>query len=87
VAAGGSHLPRKRWKISQVEELAVMFVLKEFQHESEAFDDRFLFVGPSFLEGAPEPWPFETDSDDKHRRAYGSPPLWQRDGHPDGRFR
>jgi MGT family glycosyltransferase len=58
--------------VSQVEELAVVFVLKEFQHESEAFDDRFLFVGPSFLEGAPEPWPFEAASDDKHRRAYVS---------------
>jgi MGT family glycosyltransferase len=58
--------------VSQVEDLTLMFVPKEFQHESEAFDNRFLFVGPSFIEAAPEPWPFETDAVSKHRRAYVS---------------
>jgi MGT family glycosyltransferase len=55
--------------VSQVEDLIVMFVPRQFQHDSQAFDDRFLFVGPSFLEGVPAPWPFE-DADRMHRRAY-----------------
>src|SRR5271170_3049567 len=31
--------------VSQVEDLIVMFVPRQFQHDSQAFDDRFLFVG------------------------------------------
>jgi MGT family glycosyltransferase len=50
--------------------LTIMFVPKEFQHEGEAFDKRFLFVGPSFVKGDPEPWPFGADHGCNHRRAY-----------------
>jgi MGT family glycosyltransferase len=56
--------------VSQVEDLTIMFILKEFQHNGEAFDQRFLFVGPSFTEGEPEPWPSGVDYARKHLRAY-----------------
>jgi MGT family glycosyltransferase len=56
--------------VSQVEDLTVVFVPREFQYQAEAFDERFLFVGPSFIEGDPEPWPFEDSSPRRHRRAY-----------------
>jgi MGT family glycosyltransferase len=56
--------------VSQVEELTIMFLPKEFQHDGEAFDKHFLFVGPSFIEAEPEPWPFGADYGRKHLRAY-----------------
>jgi MGT family glycosyltransferase len=56
--------------VSQVEELTIMFVPKEFQHEGEAFDEHFLFVGPCFIEAEPEPWPFAEDCGCKRMRAY-----------------
>jgi MGT family glycosyltransferase len=56
--------------VSQVEDLTVVFVPREFQYEAEAFDERFLFVGPTFIEGEPEPWPLEDGSPRRHLRAY-----------------
>ena len=56
--------------VSQVEELTIMFVPKEFLHDGEAFDKHFLFVGQSFIEGEPEPWLFGGDYGRKHLRAY-----------------
>ena len=56
--------------VSQIEDLTIMFVPKEFQHDAEAFDKRFLFVGPSFIEAEPEPWPFGEDCRRAHLRAY-----------------
>jgi MGT family glycosyltransferase len=56
--------------VSQVEDMTLVFVPREFQYQAEAFDDRFLFVGPSFIEGEPEPWPFEDGLPRRHLRAY-----------------
>lgn len=57
--------------VSEVEELTLVFMPKEFQFEAEAFDERFLFVGPSlFDDDAPERWPFEQPATDERLRAY-----------------
>jgi len=56
--------------VSEVEELTIVFLPKDFQREGEAFDEHFLFVGPSFIEGEPEPWPFAPDNSRQHLRAY-----------------
>jgi MGT family glycosyltransferase len=56
--------------VSQVEELTIVFVPKEFQHEGDAFDEHFLFVGPCFIAAEPEPWPFAEDYGCKRMRAY-----------------
>jgi MGT family glycosyltransferase len=58
--------------VSQVDDLTLMFLLREFQHEAEAFDERFLFVGPSFMEGEPQSWPFADRTDRGLRRVYVS---------------
>jgi MGT family glycosyltransferase len=44
--------------VSQVEDMTLVFVPREFQYQAEAFDERFVFVGPSFIEGNlnPGPW-------------------------------
>jgi len=56
--------------VSEVEDLTVVFVPREFQYQAEAFDERFLFVGPSFIEDEPESWPLEDGSPRRHLRAY-----------------
>jgi MGT family glycosyltransferase len=58
--------------VSQVDDLTLMFIVKALQHNAEAFDERFLFVGPSFIEGESEPWPFSDRPDRRMRRAYVS---------------
>jgi MGT family glycosyltransferase len=58
--------------VSQVDDLTLMFVPREFQHDAEAFDERFLFVGPSFIDGEPESWPFKDRPDKRLRHAYVS---------------
>jgi len=45
--------------VAHIEELTLIFMPREFQTEGQFFDQRFLFVGPSFIEGPTEPWPFE----------------------------
>jgi len=37
--------------------LTLVFLPKAFQVEAAQFDERFLFVGPSFIEPPPAPWP------------------------------
>src|SRR6202008_977217 len=45
--------------VSVVENLTLVFMPKEFQFDGEAFDGRFLFVGPSLLpDNETEQWPF-----------------------------
>jgi MGT family glycosyltransferase len=58
--------------VSQIDDLTLMFIVKGLQHNAEAFDERFLFVGPSFIEGESEPWPFSVRTGSRLRRAYVS---------------
>jgi MGT family glycosyltransferase len=56
---------------SQDEELTLMFLPKELQYEADAFDERFLFVGPSFFQDEIKPWPFRrNDFDPPRLRGY-----------------
>jgi MGT family glycosyltransferase len=56
--------------VSHTEELTLIFMPREFQAEGRSFDQRFLFVGPSFVEGPAEPWPFEKPQDSTPLRLY-----------------
>ena len=58
--------------VSQTADLTLMFIVKALQHNAEAFDERFLFIGPSFINGEPEPWPFPNGPGKRLRRAYVS---------------
>lgn len=57
-------LPRLTLKelLSEIPELTLVFLPKTFQVHAEQFDERFLFVGPSFTEPQPIPWPVAESS-------------------------
>jgi MGT family glycosyltransferase len=55
-----------------VEELTVVFMPREFQYRGDAFDQRFLFVGPSLRASGPEPGLLPERSVDSQVRIYVS---------------
>ena len=55
-----------------VEELTVVFMPREFQYEGDAFDQRFLFVGPSLRASGPEQGLLPERSVDSQMRIYVS---------------
>jgi MGT family glycosyltransferase len=56
--------------LSHTENLTLIFMPREFQMEGQLYDQRFLFVGPSFMEPPPEPWPFGTSENRGFVRVY-----------------
>jgi MGT family glycosyltransferase len=55
---------------SEVPGLTLVFLPKEFQVDAEQFDERFLFVGPSFIEPPSIPWPIAPGSQSPTIRLY-----------------
>jgi MGT family glycosyltransferase len=55
-----------------VEELTVVFMPREFQYRGDAFDQRFLFVGPSLRASGPEQGLLTERSVDSQMRIYVS---------------
>jgi NDP-glycosyltransferase len=55
---------------SEVPGLTLVFLPKEFQVDAEQFDERFLFVGPSFVEPPSIPWPIVPGSQSPTIRLY-----------------
>lgn len=55
---------------SEVPGLTLVFLPKTFQVDAAQFDDRFLFVGPSFKEQPPIPWPVAQSSQSPAIRVY-----------------
>jgi MGT family glycosyltransferase len=55
-----------------VEELTVVFMPREFQYRGDAFDQRFLFVGPSLRASGPEQGLLPEQSVDSQLRIYVS---------------
>ena len=55
-----------------VEELTLVFMPREFQQGADAFDERFVFVGPSLRANGPERWFFPGQSADSPTRIYVS---------------
>lgn len=48
---------------SEVPGLTLVFLPKAFQVDAAQFDERFLFVGPSFIEPPPMAWPVASNND------------------------
>ena len=55
---------------AEVPGLTLVFLPKTFQVEAAQFDERFLFVGPSFVAPPLTPWPAATGSESKTTRVY-----------------
>ncbi|WP_429047125.1 macrolide family glycosyltransferase [Chitinophaga sp. W3I9] len=55
---------------SEVPGLTLVFLPKIFQVNAAQFDERFLFVGPSFMEQPPVPWPIAQSSKSPAIRIY-----------------
>ncbi|SEN41152.1 glycosyltransferase, MGT family [Chitinophaga rupis] len=55
---------------AEVPGLTLVFLPKTFQVEAAQFDERFLFVGPSFVAPPLIPWPAATGSESKTTRVY-----------------
>ncbi len=58
--------------VSEVEDLTLIFMPKEFQQGADAFDERFLFVGPSLRASEPEQRLLEEQPSDTRTKIYVS---------------